>query len=39
VFWFIPDSDRETVQILAVFFGAQDHITHMLKRLLSRTED
>lgn len=35
VFWFIAQEDRKTVQILAVFFGSQDHIRHMLTRLLS----
>ena len=36
VFWFLPDADREVVQVLAVFFGGQDHIRHMLVRLLGR---
>ncbi|MGJ8573296.1 MAG: type II toxin-antitoxin system RelE/ParE family toxin [Hoeflea sp.] len=35
VFWFVLNQDRKTVQILAVFFGGQDHIHHMLIRLLS----
>ena len=35
VFWFVAQEDREVVQILAVFFGSQDHIRHMLARLLS----
>lgn len=35
VFWFIAQEDRKMVQILAVFFGSQDHIRHMLTRLLS----
>ncbi len=35
VFWFIAQEDREVAQILAVFFGSQDHVRHMLARLLS----
>lgn len=35
VFWFVADEDGELVQILAVFFGSQDHIRHMLARVLS----
>jgi len=35
VFWFVAQGDREIVQILAVLFGSQDHIRHMLTRLLS----
>lgn len=35
VFWFVAQEDRQIVQILAVFFGSQDHIRHMLTRLLS----
>lgn len=34
VFWFVPDEGRQVVQVLAVFFGGQDHIRHMLVRLL-----
>ncbi len=34
VFWFVPDDGQEIVRVLAVFFGAQDHIRHMLVRLL-----
>ena len=34
VFWFVPDEERQVIQILAVFFGGQDHIRHMLTRLL-----
>lgn len=32
--WFLPDEGRGAVVILAVFFGGQDHIRHMLRRLL-----
>ncbi|MEP3333521.1 type II toxin-antitoxin system RelE/ParE family toxin [Sedimentitalea sp.] len=34
VVWFLPDKERTRVVIIAVFFGAQDHIRHMLTRLL-----
>jgi len=36
VFWFIADEGRKVVQVLAVFFGAQDHINHMMRRVLER---
>lgn len=32
--WFIPDAERGIVAVLAVFFGGQDHIRHMLVRVL-----
>lgn len=38
IYWFEVDEDATgggTVRILAVFFGGQDHIRHMLLRLLS----
>ena len=35
VFWFVAQEEQQIVQILAVFFGSQDHIRHMLARLLS----
>ncbi|MDP6343356.1 MAG: type II toxin-antitoxin system RelE/ParE family toxin [Alphaproteobacteria bacterium] len=34
VFWFDLDETRRKVRILAIFFGGQDHIRHMLARLL-----
>lgn len=34
VFWFIPDDATQVVRILAIFFGGQDHIRHMLTRTL-----
>ena len=34
VFWFVLDEGQKTVRVLAVFFGGQDHIRHMLVRLL-----
>lgn len=33
--WFKADEDGCRMTILAIFFGAQDHIRHMLLRLLS----
>lgn len=39
VFWFTAKEDRKVVEILAVFFGSQDHIRHMLARLLSGTAE
>lgn len=36
LFWFHPDAGTQVVRILAVFFGAQDHINHMMLRLLAR---
>ncbi|PZQ50093.1 MAG: plasmid stabilization protein [Rhodovulum sulfidophilum] len=30
--WFIPDAERTVVTVLAIFFGGQDHIRHMLVR-------
>ncbi|WP_339864928.1 type II toxin-antitoxin system RelE/ParE family toxin [Paremcibacter congregatus] len=35
IVWFDILPDREEVRILAVFFGGQDHIRHMLARLLA----
>ena len=35
VFWFVAQEDQQIVRILSVFFGSQDHIRHMLARLLS----
>lgn len=35
VFWFVLDPEPERVHVLAVFFGGQDHIRHMLTRLLA----
>ena len=34
IYWFDVDQTTRTVRILAVFFGGQDHIRHMLVRLL-----
>ena len=32
--WFDVDEARRTVRVLAVFFGGQDHVRHMMTRLL-----
>ena len=34
IYWFDVDETARKVRILAVFFGGQDHIRHMLVRLL-----
>jgi plasmid stabilization system protein ParE len=36
IYWFDVDEAARTVRILAVFLGGQDHIRHMLVRLLGR---
>ncbi len=36
IFYFEVLEDRQQVKLLAVFFGAQDHQRHMLKRFLAR---
>ena len=33
-YWFFVDEARRTVRVLAVFLGGQDHVRHMLVRLL-----
>lgn len=33
IYWFDVDETRETVRVLAVFFGGQDHVRHMMIRL------
>lgn len=33
--WFLPDEERARVVVIALFFGSQDHMRHMLARLLS----
>lgn len=33
--WFLPDEDNHTLVVAAIFYGAQDHIRHMLSRMLS----
>ena len=34
IYWFDIDESREAVRVLAVFFGGQDHVRHMMARLL-----
>ncbi|MGF1605469.1 MAG: type II toxin-antitoxin system RelE/ParE family toxin [Rhodothalassiaceae bacterium] len=34
IYWFEVDEDAEELRVLAIFFGGQDHIRHMLRRLL-----
>ena len=34
IYWFDIDEPRRTVRVLAVFFGGQDHVRHMMVRLL-----
>ncbi len=35
IYWFEVDEARRTIRVLAVFFGAQDHVRRMLRRLLT----
>ncbi|MFS8046095.1 type II toxin-antitoxin system RelE/ParE family toxin [Rhizobium sp. BR 314] len=32
--WFLPDEERQVIVVAAIFFGSQDHIRHMLARML-----
>jgi toxin ParE1/3/4 len=34
ILWFELEEETSTLRILAVFFGGQDHVRHMLSRLL-----
>ena len=34
IYWFDVDAAHETVRVLAVFFGGQDHVRRMMVRLL-----
>ena len=34
IYWFDVDEAGRTVRVLAVFFGRQDHVRHMMSRLL-----
>lgn len=34
IYWFDVDEESQAVRILAVFFGGQDHVRHMTRRLL-----
>ena len=35
IYWFVPDEATQTVRILAIFYGGQNHRLRMLTRLLS----
>jgi len=37
VYWFRPHAEQREIQVLAVFFGGQDHQRHMLVRLLQNS--
>ena len=37
VYWFRPRAEQREIQVLAVFFGGQDHQRRMLVRLLQNT--
>ncbi len=34
IYYFVLHEDLKTLQVLAIFFGGQNHIVHMLNRLL-----
>lgn len=34
--WFLPVESNRRIVIAAIFYGAQDHIRHMLVRMLAR---
>lgn len=34
IYWFDVEEEHESVRLLAVFFGRQDHVRHMMARLL-----
>lgn len=34
IYWFDVDDAGKRVRVLAIFFGGQDHVRHMLTRLL-----
>ena len=34
IYWFDVDEAQRTVRVLAVLFGGQDHVRHMLRRLI-----
>lgn len=38
IYWFDVDEKARKVRILAIFFGGQDHVRHMLVRLLRDEE-
>ena len=38
IYWFEVDDRLRTIRILAVFFGGQDHVRHMMVRLLENRD-
>ncbi|TIX87459.1 type II toxin-antitoxin system RelE/ParE family toxin [Rhizobium sp. P44RR-XXIV] len=36
VVWFRSDEERLMITVVAIFFGGQDHIRHMLARMLEK---
>ncbi|WP_171182420.1 type II toxin-antitoxin system RelE/ParE family toxin [Ruegeria sp. HKCCD8929] len=36
IYWYQTDETAETIRILAIFYGGQDHVRRMLRRLLSQ---
>ncbi|QNI78273.1 hypothetical protein SynRS9909_00258 [Synechococcus sp. RS9909] len=38
-YWFRPRSEQRDIQVLAVFFGGQDHQRRMLVRLLQNSSE
>ncbi len=34
IYWFDVNEEKKSIRILAVFFGRQDHVRHMLTRLI-----
>jgi plasmid stabilization system protein ParE len=38
IYWFDVDEAARKVRILAIFFGGQDHVRHMLVRLLRKDQ-
>jgi plasmid stabilization system protein ParE len=39
VYWFRPRAEQRDIQVLAVFFGGQDHQRRMLVRLLQNSSE
>lgn len=39
VYWYQLDAQSETIRVLAIFYGGQDHIRQMLLRLLRDQPD
>ena len=35
IYWFEVDEAEQITRILAIFFGGQDHVRYMLRRLLT----